>query len=205
MVVLMVVAVIMVEVQAGAGVTAAVVPMLMVVLMVMVIVVVMMLVVMVVVVAAAAVVVIVLDAMLLCDLRRLVSGGFLTPEQGEAVKPEKLAAFYRSPLGKAVERAGMCRQEFKFSVLVPAESYRPGTEGEQVLLQGVIDCWFQDEQGITVLDFKSDRLSPGQEKSRGEEYRPQLEAYARALSAILDRPVSRKVLWFFATDTAVEL
>ena len=99
----------------------------------------------------------------------------------------------------------MCRQEFKFSVLVPAESYRPGTEGEQVLLQGVIDCWFQDEQGITVLDFKSDHLSPGQEKSRGEEYRPQLEAYARALSAILDRPVSRKVLWFFATDTAVEL
>ena len=139
------------------------------------------------------------------ELERLVSGGFLTPEQGEAVKPEKLAAFYRSPLGKAVERAGMCRQEFKFSVLVPAEDYRPGTEGEQVLLQGVIDCWFQDEQGITVLDFKSDHLSPGQEKSRGEEYRPQLEAYARALSAILDRPVSRKVLWFFATDTAVEL
>ncbi len=81
----MVVVVIMVEVQAGAGVAAAVVPVLVVVLMlivlmvmlmvvVMFIVVVMMLVVMVVVMAAAAVVVIVLDAVLLCDLRHQLVG-----------------------------------------------------------------------------------------------------------------------------------
>ena len=139
------------------------------------------------------------------ELKRLVNDGFLTPEQGEAVKAEKLAAFYRSPIGQKVERAKLCRQEFKFSVLVPAEEYRPGTEGEKVLLQGVVDCWFEDEEGVTVVDFKSDRVSPGEENARGEEYRPQLEAYARALSAILDKPVHRKVLWFFATDTAVEL
>ena len=139
------------------------------------------------------------------ELKRLVDGGFLTPEQGQAVKPEKLAAFYRSPIGRAVEQAELCRQEFKFSVLVPAEEYRPGTEGEKVLLQGVVDCWFEDRNGVTVVDFKSDRVSPGGEQARGEEYRPQLEAYARALSAILGRPVRRKVLWFFATDTAVEL
>ena len=139
------------------------------------------------------------------ELKRLVNDGFLTPEQGEAVKAERLAAFYRSPIGQKVERAKLCRQEFKFSVLVPAEEYRPGTEGEKVLLQGVVDCWFEDEEGVTVVDFKSDRVSPGEECMRGEEYRPQLEAYARALSAILGKPVHRKVLWFFATDTAVEL
>ena len=52
-----------------------------------------------------------------------------------------------------------------------------------------------------MVDFKSDRIRPGDEKSRAEEYRPQLEAYGRALSAILGRPVRRMVLWFFATDT----
>ena len=56
-----------------------------------------------------------------------------------------------------------------------------------------------------MVDFKSDRVSPGEECMRGEGYRPQLEAYARALSAMLGKPVHRKVLWFFATDTAVEL
>ena len=42
-----------------------------------------------------------------------------------------------------------------------------------------------EERGVTVVDFKSDRIRPGDEKIRAEEYRPQLEAYGRALSAIL--------------------
>ena len=48
-------------------------------------------------------------------------------------------------------------------------------------------------------------MRPGGELERAEEYRPQLSAYSLALSAILGKPVSRQVLWFFATDTAVEL
>ena len=56
-----------------------------------------------------------------------------------------------------------------------------------------------------MVDFKSDRVSPGGERARAEEYRPQLAAYCQALSAILGQPVNRQVLWFFATDTAVEL
>ena len=145
------------------------------------------------------------EAALREELARLVAQGFLTVQQGEAVQPEKLAAFYRSPLGRAVEKAPVYRQEFKFSVLVPAERYGDGLEGEQVLLQGVIDCWFEDEDGVTVLDFKSDRLHPGEETRRAEEYRPQLESYAQALEAMLGKAVKRKVLWFFDTDTAVVL
>ena len=55
------------------------------------------------------------------------------------------------------------------------------------------------------MDFKSDRIRPGGERARAEEYRAQLNAYSLALSAILGKPVSRQVLWFFATDSAFEL
>lgn len=138
-------------------------------------------------------------------LDQLEDRGFLTALQREAVSAQRLAAFFQSPLGKAMAQARECRREFKFSILVPAEEYYPRTEGEHILLQGVIDAWFEDGQGITVLDFKSDRIVPGEELARAEQYRAQLDAYARALSTILDRPVARKALWFFATDTAVEL
>ena len=67
----------------------------------------------------------------------------------------------------------------------------------EVLLQGVVDCWFDGLEGITVLDFKSDRIRPGGEAARGEEYRPQLEAYSRALEEITGKQVARKALWFF--------
>ena len=141
------------------------------------------------------------------ELDSLTEAGFLTKLQRQAVDPARLSAFLTSPLGRAMAAAGeRCRREFKFSVLDSALNYFPDGKGEEVLLQGVIDAWFEGEDGaITVVDFKSDRIRPGGERAQAEEYRPQLNAYSLALSAILGKPVNRQVLWFFATDTAVEL
>ena len=141
------------------------------------------------------------------ELDRLTEQGFLTSLQRGAVEPERLSAFLTSPLGRAMAAAGeKCRREFKFSVLDSALNYFPDGKGEEVLLQGVIDAWFEGEDGtVTVVDFKSDRVRPGGEGARAEEYRPQLNAYSLALSAILGKPVNRQVLWFFATDSLVEL
>ena len=140
------------------------------------------------------------------ELEHMVEKGFLTRVQGEAVRPEPLAVFLQSELGRRMAGAAVCRREFKFSLLVPAQEYFHDADGEEeVLLQGVIDAWFEDEQGITVVDFKSDRVLPGGEAVRAEEYRPQLEAYSRALGAILGRPVNHKVIWFFETGVPVKL
>ena len=140
------------------------------------------------------------------ELDRLAEEGFLTPLQRQAVEPERLAAFLNSSLGRAMAAAGeRCRREFKFSVLTSALDYFPDGKGEEILLQGVIDAWFPEGDSITVVDFKSDQVHPGQEMTRAEEYRPQLAAYSQALSSILGRPVNRQILWFFATDTAIEL
>ena len=141
------------------------------------------------------------------ELDRLTEAGFLTKLQRESVEPERLSAFLASPLGQAMAAAGeRCRREFKFSVLDSALNYFPDGREEEVLLPGVIEAWFEGEDGtITWVDFKSDRVRPGGERAQAEEYRPQLAAYSLALSAILGKPVNRQVLWFFATDTAVEL
>ncbi len=141
------------------------------------------------------------------ELDRLTQAGFLTGLQRQAVEPERLSAFLTSSLGRAMAAAGeKCRREFKFSVLDSALNYFADGKGEEVLLQGVIDAWFEGEDGsIIVVDFKSDRVRPGGERERAEEYRPQLDAYSLALSAILGRPVNRQVLWFFDTDKPVEL
>ncbi len=138
------------------------------------------------------------------ELQRLVEGGFLTRLQGEAADPARLAAFFASDLGKAMSAARQCQREFKFSVLLPARDYYGDkVDGaEQVLLQGVIDAWFVDEDGITLLDFKSDRVSPRSQRARAQEYLPQLQAYSRALEEMTGLPVTRRYLWFFATNSA---
>ena len=79
------------------------------------------------------------------------------------------------------------------------------SEEEQVLMQGVIDCCFTGPEGLTVVDFKTDRVDRRSVAARAEEYRPQLEAYAQALERVMEEKVCRKVLYFFSTGATINL
>lgn len=140
------------------------------------------------------------------EIARLTARQFLTPQQGEAVDAGKIYAFFDSPLGRELRAAPTLRREFKFSILMPAADYYAGAgEGERVLLQGVVDCCFETAGGITVVDFKTDRVTAQSAPLRAAEYRPQLMAYSRALEEVTGKPVARRVLWFFSAECAVEV
>ena len=141
------------------------------------------------------------------EIARLVAGQYLTPQQGQAVDPRAILTFFQSGLGQRLLASQERQRERKFSMLVPARDYYPQAGlGETVLLQGVVDCWFRETDGtVTVVDFKTDRVTEDTVGERAESYRPQLEAYTRALAVAAGLPVRRRVLWFFALDRAVEL
>jgi ATP-dependent helicase/nuclease subunit A len=140
------------------------------------------------------------------EIDRLVQQGHLTAEQGAVVRPAEVALFWASELGRAAAASPALRREFKFSILAPAGDFYPGTaEGEQVLLQGVVDCCFEDGDGMTVVDFKSDRVKAGEESTAAQQYRPQVEVYARALEQIFHIPVRRRVVWFLRTGNGIEI
>ena len=140
------------------------------------------------------------------EIARLVEGQYITPQQGDAVDPAPIAAFFRSDLGQELLSSVSLRREFKFSILEPASRYYPQAgEGEQVLFQGVVDCYYETLEGITVVDFKTDRVTKRTVAERAEHYRPQLEAYSRALAEITGKQVIRRVLWFFALNQSVDL
>ena len=139
------------------------------------------------------------------ELTRMVDEAFLTPAQAAAVEPEKLLRVFRGPLGDLIRGADRVLREFKFSLLTSAAQWYPEAADEQLLLQGVTDCCLFQDGALTVVDFKTDRLAPGQEQTAGEKYRPQLEAYAQALSRIFGLPVSKMYLYFFATDSLTEV
>ena len=92
-------------------------------------------------------------------------------------------------------------------MLVDAREYEPeASGGDSILLQGVVDCCFETDEGLTVVDFKTDRVKSDEElRQRTEHYRPQLEAYSLALERVLEKKVVRRVLYFLTRGTAVEL
>ncbi len=141
------------------------------------------------------------------EVTRLVEGQYITPQQGDAVNPADILAFFRSELGTRLRRSPRVEREFKFSLLVPAADYYPeAAAGEEVLLQGVVDCWFTEEDGtVTVADFKTDRVGEDAVAGRAEDYRPQLDAYTRALAQAAGAVVRRRCLWFFSVGHEIEL
>ncbi len=66
-----------------------------------------------------------------------------------------------------------------------------------VLIQGVIDCLFEDEAGLILLDYKTDQVRNGDISLLGERYRVQLELYGTAVEHIWKKPVIEKYLFFF--------
>lgn len=138
------------------------------------------------------------------EIARLVEQKFLTQEQGALVDAGKLARLFSTDLGKKL-RTGNCLREFKFSILDDGQHYGAGLEGEQVLLQGVVDCALVEAEGITVIDFKTDRVTEETLPELLDRYRPQVETYADALTRIYEMPVKQRYLYVFALERFVEI
>ena len=138
------------------------------------------------------------------ELGRLRRQGKLGPEAAW-IPPEPVAAFVNSPLGRLAQ-SHECLREYQFSALFsPAELGLDGGEEEQILMNGVIDLLILTPEGAEIVDFKSDRLAPGQEQAQAERYRRQLEIYAKAAEKVLEVPACRRWVYFLAAGQAVEI
>ncbi len=135
------------------------------------------------------------------QIQSLVEQRRISRDQGELVSSRKIAAFFATELGcKLRSPVSYVEREFKFSILEDAECYDPALAGEKVLLQGVVDCALIEEDGIILIDFKTDYVTEETLSAATERYRPQVEAYAQALQRIFQKPVKQSLLYFFRLD-----
>ena len=139
------------------------------------------------------------------EVARLVEQGFLTAEQGQLVDCGQLARFFDTPLGRRLRAGTPYVREFKFSILDDGSHYGEGLEGEQVLLQGVVDCALLEDDGITVIDFKTDRVTEQTLEDVSDRYRLQVQTYGEALSRIFEKPIKERFLYFFQLDRFVRI
>lgn len=139
------------------------------------------------------------------ELQRLVESEFLTRQQADAVAVDQIQAFFESSLGRRLMTGENVLREFKFSILEDGADTDPALRGESFLLQGVVDCCLMEPDGLTILDFKTDRVRPGQEQERAARYAGQVRTYGRALQRIFDKPAKRLCLYFFQTGILVDV
>ena len=139
------------------------------------------------------------------ELLRLTQQGLLMPEQAKLIDCRRILEFFRTPLGRKLHNSTNVLKEFKFSVLDEGSKYASGMEGEQVLLQGVVDCALIEPDGITVIDFKTNRVTENTVLQVAEQYRTQVLIYAEALERIYKMPVKSALLYFFRLNRFVSI
>ncbi len=130
------------------------------------------------------------------EVQRLTAEKFLSDGQSQLVDCDSIALFFQSPLGRKLIAAKEVVREFKFSIMEDAGAYAPELAGEKILLQGVVDCAIIEPDGITIIDFKTDRVTQETLESVVRGYSAQVNTYADAMCRIYQRPVKEKVLCF---------
>lgn len=139
------------------------------------------------------------------ELDRLVSEQRISREQADMMDCNKIAALFATPMGQKLQQSKNVLREYKFSVLEDAGKFYPDADGEQILFQGVVDCAILEDDGITVLDFKTDYVTTETLQIVAQKYRAQVVSYADALSRIYKLPIKSAVLYFFALDKFVDM
>ncbi|MEK9197526.1 helicase-exonuclease AddAB subunit AddA [Ureibacillus sp. 179-F W5.1 NHS] len=131
-------------------------------------------------------------------LQSLVDRKLLTSEELAVVELEKVLQFFASDIGQRFSRAVQLYREIPFTLSIEDE------EGDSQIVQGILDCLFQDEQGRWVLlDYKTDKILPSFKEEpfltneMKKRYEVQLRIYSEAIESILQVKVDEKVLYLY--------
>ena len=142
------------------------------------------------------------------ELKRLIYNEILEPEMEKELDLEHVIKFFQSDLGQRLRKAKVVQKERPFNYMVHPkrlDSKWQEIQGE-ILVQGMIDCCFLENEEWVLLDYKTDVFRPG----RGREelvksYGIQIELYAEALEALTQKKVKEKVLYFLRMNEGVWL
>ncbi len=127
-------------------------------------------------------------------IQTLVTREIYTPEEGAAVNPALICSFLAHPLARRMAQSVALKREVPFSYLYD------GGEG-QVLVQGIIDAYFQEGEDLVLVDFKSN-LSKENLRSI---YKTQMEIYRKALEELTGRRVKEAYLYLLRHGEVVDM
>lgn len=148
-------------------------------------------------------------ARLYCNLREQLAGEVekkhLSAEYRQTVNDHKLVHFLMSELAFRMWRAqegGVLFREQPFVYGVSAkrlgEDY---PEEEKVLIQGIVDAYFIEDDQLVLVDYKTDVIQTPQEL--WNRYETQLQYYEEALCKLMKRPMKERILYSFYLEQCV--
>lgn len=139
------------------------------------------------------------------QLQEMLKRELLTAEEIDSVSSEKIVRFMNSQLGQRMLKSPAVYREVPFNLVCKAESILEGIEAndEELLIQGIIDLYFQEGDELVLVDYKTDYISAQNRAALIQQYSIQINLYKNALEKILDKRVKDSCLYFFHTEEMI--
>lgn len=139
------------------------------------------------------------------QVRMMAAKELLLPSAVEHIDCAAVEAFFKSELGRRLIKSGWVKRELPFCLMLPADRLYPELTGsdERIFVQGVIDCLFRDDDGLVLLDYKTDAYQTAEDLSL--KYQAQLDIYAEAAEQILQIPVREKYIYAFSGQQVIRI
>lgn len=124
----------------------------------------------------------------------------ITRDEANLIDISRIIQFFDSAIGKRACGADEVFREVSFNLLKKQD-------GEEIIIQGTIDCYFKEYGKFVLLDYKSNYVTEeeGSAEALGERYRPQIELYKEALEQIRGIEVKEMYLYLFAIGKEIKL
>lgn len=135
------------------------------------------------------------------QVETLVGMEILSPEEGKAIRVGEITAFYSSGTFNRLLNAKQIKRE------VPFTYAKADADGDHQIIQGIVDCLFEEEDGWVLLDYKTDRIFGigDMQSEMASRYEVQLTVYAEAVEAILRVPIKEKLLYLFSAEKEIRI
>lgn len=140
------------------------------------------------------------------SVKTMVERKQLTEEEAEVVETEKILAYYTSPLGRRMIQAKVVYREQPFILKKRLSDIVDSVEKDrEILVQGVIDCYFKEGEELVLVDYKTDRVYNGNMDSLIEHYSPQIATYREALEKLMGLKVKESYLYLLNSSRAIKV
>ena len=147
------------------------------------------------------------------QIKNMFEKGLITKDEEESINIFKIQKFFKSNLGqrllKAYKENKQVFRELPFITEIPVKRIKKDLidkifNNEKLRLQGIIDCFFEEDDGIVLLDYKTDYVENGKEKEILDKYRVQIDLYTETLERVIGKKVKERYLYLFGIDKEVK-
>lgn len=144
------------------------------------------------------------------QINKFINKNIITEKQSTVINPYKIYKFFKSNIGQRMLKSSFVKREqaiyaqikikdvYIYEDLIKDNS--SNYDDETIMLRGIIDAYFEEDEKIVIVDYKTDFVNNENREEVISRYKKQLDLYAEVLENLTGKKVKEKYIYLFGID-----